>query len=97
MRGNIVFSPLRIRSTTKTSYMRQKIAYLTIDDAPVTDMKEKIDFLASEGIRAIWFCQGNKLVKFPDQAIYVIKKGHIIGNHSYDHSNFSAIMIFQQF
>jgi peptidoglycan/xylan/chitin deacetylase (PgdA/CDA1 family) len=71
--------------------MTQKIAYLTIDDGPTEDMKEKINFLDSKGIKAIWFCQGRELEKFPDQAIYAIKKGHIIGSHSYDHPNFSEI------
>lgn len=71
--------------------MMQKIAYLTIDDGPTADMKQKVDFLDSKGIKAIWFCLGKELEKFPDQAIYAIKKGHIIGNHSYDHPNFSEI------
>jgi peptidoglycan/xylan/chitin deacetylase (PgdA/CDA1 family) len=71
--------------------MTQKIAYLTIDDGPTEDMKEKIDFLDSKGIKAIWFCLGKELEKFPQQAIYAIKKGHIIGNHSYYHPNFSEI------
>ena len=71
--------------------MTQKIAYLTIDDGPTEDMKEKIDFLDSKGIKAIWFCLGKELEKFPQQAIYAIKKGHIIGNHSYDNPNFSEI------
>jgi len=72
-------------------YMVQKIAYLTIDDGPTEDMKEKIDFLDYNGIKAIWFCQGKELEKFPDHTIYAIKKGHIIGSHSYDHPNFSEI------
>ena len=71
--------------------MTQKIAYLTIDDGPTEDIKEKIDFLDSKGIKAIWFCLGKELEKFPQQAIYAINKGHIIGNHSYDHPNFSEI------
>ena len=37
------------------------------------------------------FCVGKELEKFEDSAIYAIKKGHIIGNHSYNHSNFSEI------
>ena len=73
--------------------MDQKIAYLTIDDAPTEDMKEKIDFLDSKGIKAIWFCVGKNLEKFPEQAIYAIKKGHIIGNHSYSHPRFSNISV----
>lgn len=73
--------------------MKQKIAYLTIDDGPTEDMKEKIDFLDSKEIKAIWFCQGDKLEKFSKQATYAIKKGHIIGSHAYNHPYFSEISI----
>lgn len=73
--------------------MADKIAYLTIDDGPTEDLKEKVDFLESKGIKAIWFCQGKELEKFPEQAIYAIKKGHIIGSHSYSHPNFSEISL----
>ncbi len=70
-----------------------KTAYLTIDDAPTEDLRERIDFLDSKGIKAIWFCQGDKLEEFPDEAVYAIKKGHVIGNHSYDHADFSKISL----
>lgn len=73
--------------------MAKKIGYLTIDDGPVEDMNKIIDFLNSKGIKAIWFCQGDKLKKFPEQTIYAIKQGHIIGNHSYNHPYFSEISI----
>jgi peptidoglycan-N-acetylglucosamine deacetylase len=73
--------------------MVNKRGYLTIDDGPVEDMKKKVDFLDSKGIKAIWFCQGDKLKKFPEQAIYAIKKGHIIGSHGYNHPYFSQISI----
>jgi len=72
-------------------FMTQKIAYLTIDDGPAEDMREKVDFLDFKRIKAIWFCQGKELEKFPSHVIYAIKKGHIIGNHSYDHPDFSEI------
>jgi len=68
-----------------------KIGYLTIDDAPSNDMKRKIKLL--KNIKAIWFCRGELLEERPDFAIYAIKKGHIIGNHSYDHPHFSKISL----
>ena len=62
--------------------MTKKIAYLIIDDGPSKDMKKKVDFLVSKKIPAIWFCRGDYLEKRPEAAVYAIKKGHIIGNHS---------------
>ncbi len=72
-----------------------KIVYLTIDDAPSEDMKMKIDFLESKGIKAIWFCLGKFLkdTNRQKEVIYAIKKGHIIGNHSFDHPHFSEISL----
>jgi peptidoglycan/xylan/chitin deacetylase (PgdA/CDA1 family) len=73
--------------------MAKKIAYLTIDDGPTEDTREKVDFLDSKGIKAIWFCPGKEIEKHPEQAIYIIKKGHIIGSHGYNHKNFSEISL----
>jgi len=79
--------------------MVRKIAYLTIDDAPSVDMKEKVDFLVSKGIPAIWFCTGSSLEKRSELAIYAIKKDFIIGNHSYTHPHlhFSDLSLEQCF
>jgi len=75
----------------------RKIAYLTIDDAPSEDMKEKVDFLVSKGIPAIWFCLGDFLEKGSEHAIHAIEKGFIIGNHSYGHPYFSDLPLKQCF
>lgn len=70
-----------------------KYAYLTIDDSPTEDMIERIDFLNSLGINAIWFSNGNKLLEDEKSPLYAIENGHIIGNHSFDHPFFSKISI----
>ena len=70
-----------------------KIAYLTIDDAPSSDFKRKVDYLYKQKIPAIFFCIGKLLDKRPKDIIYAIKKGFIIGNHSYDHPYFSFITL----
>lgn len=71
--------------------MNQKYAYLTVDDAPQKDFKLKVDYLFNKRIFAIFFCIGSLLEKKEKLAIYAIKKGFILGNHSYDHPHFSKI------
>lgn len=73
--------------------MISKIAYLTIDDAPSADFGAKIDFLESKNIPAIFFCQGNYLESNPDICIEAIRRGFVIGNHTYDHPHFSEISL----
>jgi peptidoglycan-N-acetylglucosamine deacetylase len=77
--------------------MKPKIAYLTIDDAPSTTMKWKVDYLFQKGIPAVWFCQGNYLEQRPDFALHAIQKGFLIGNHSYNHAHFSDLSLSQCF
>lgn len=72
-----------------------KIAYLTIDDGPTEDMMSRVDFLASKEIKALWFCLGSELEKYPEQASYAIQHGHVLGNHSHDHARFSEISLDQ--
>ena len=73
--------------------MPSKLAYLTIDDAPIKDLKKRIDFLKRHNIQAIWFCIGQNLEKYPEQAAYAIKNNQILGNHSYSHKHFSQLSI----
>jgi len=70
----------------------QKIAYLTIDDAPSKDFRQKVDFLLSKNIPAIWFCRGDLLQGTRESdLIYAIGKGFVIANHSFNHPRFSQI------
>ena len=77
--------------------MRQKRAFLTIDDGPSQTLRNKIDYLFSKSIPAVLFCQGSFLEQRAEQAIYAIEKGYIIGNHSFDHPYFSTLEIDQCF
>jgi peptidoglycan/xylan/chitin deacetylase (PgdA/CDA1 family) len=68
-----------------------KIAYLTIDDAPSEEFRQKVDFLLFKKIPTIFFCKGTRLEEQQDDAVYAIKKGFVIGNHSYNHPHFSKL------
>ncbi len=75
----------------KTKKNKEKITYLTIDDAPSEDFKNKVDFLLEKNIPAIFFCEGQKLEKRPDDVVYALKKRFVIGNHSYNHIDFREL------
>ncbi|HEX2907305.1 MAG TPA: polysaccharide deacetylase family protein [Phototrophicaceae bacterium] len=70
-----------------------KVAYLTIDDAPSGDMRQKIDFLAEKQIPVVWFCVGDQLAQRSDLVVYAIQKGGVIGNHTYSHPSCSTLEI----
>ncbi len=72
-------------------YFKKRVVYLTIDDAPSTDTKNKVDYLAAQNIPAIFFCTGERMEKYPEAVIYAIQKGFIIGNHTYSHQRASEL------
>lgn len=61
----------------------QRVIYLTIDDGPSPDTKNKVDYLVANNIPAIFFCTGEHMEKYPEAVIYAIQKGFIIGNNGY--------------
>ena len=71
--------------------MTSKTAYLTIDDAPSNEFKLKVDYLLSKNISTVFFCRGELIKERPEDVIYAIKKGFVIGNHSYNHPHFSRL------
>lgn len=73
--------------------IKNKLVYLTIDDCPSEDFKRKVDFLASKSIPTIFFCIGKLMKERKNLVIYAIKKGFIIGNHSYNHISFSKLSL----
>ena len=66
-------------------------AVLTIDDIASKNTPAIADYLAEKGIRAIMFAVGRKLLEYPEEAVYALKKGMIVGNHSYSHPHFSRL------
>ncbi len=66
-------------------------AYLTIDDIPTKQTPKIIDFLVSLDIKPIMFCWGQRLEEYRNEAIYALKKGAILQNHSYSHPHFSEL------
>jgi peptidoglycan/xylan/chitin deacetylase (PgdA/CDA1 family) len=60
--------------------------YLTFDDGPIPAVTEfVIDTLARYDAKATFFCIGENIKKHPGIFEKVLKAGHSIGNHTYNH------------
>ena len=63
----------------------------TIDDVSSRNTPAIVDALCERGIPASMFAVGMNVERYWDEAVYAIRKGMIVGNHSYSHKNFSEI------
>ena len=68
-------------------------AVLTIDDVASANTPAIVDYLNSNGITALMFAVGENVEKYYDNAIYALKNGMILGNHSYSHPAFSKLSV----
>ena len=61
---------------------------LTFDDGP--DLRYTPQILAvlrQEHVKATFFIIGTQAMRYPEMLRRIVKEGHAIGNHSFDHSN----------
>jgi len=59
---------------------------LTFDDGPIPSTTELIlKELSKHKIKALFFCVGNNIRKYPSLTEEIISEGHSIGNHTFNH------------
>jgi peptidoglycan/xylan/chitin deacetylase (PgdA/CDA1 family) len=59
---------------------------LTFDDCPNPDNTPHIlEILEANDVKAVFFCSGCEAEKYPALVRLIISKGHIVGNHGYNH------------
>ena len=64
----------------------EKIAYLTFDDGPSSNITPQIlQILKDEGIRATFFVLGSRVELYPELVKQEYEAGHYIANHGYSH------------
>ena len=66
-------------------------ALLTIDDVSSVNTPAIVDYLCEKNIKVIMFMVGSWAENHPDELIYALQHGIIVGNHSYTHPHFSEI------
>ncbi|MBR6402854.1 MAG: polysaccharide deacetylase family protein [Eubacterium sp.] len=64
---------------------------LTVDDNPQKITRSVVDYLVENKIPAVLFIVGEDAEKDRESVLYAIRKGFIIGNHSYSHPRFSEL------
>lgn len=63
-----------------------KAVYLTFDDGPIPEVTpEVLEILDKYGVKATFFMVGENIDKHPEVFEQVVKAGHAIGNHTYNH------------
>ena len=78
-----IFSNYTLRMPTS-----DKVIYLTFDDGPIPTVTPWVlEQLAAYSAKATFFMIGENVHKNPTVFQQVIKAGHAIGNHTYNHLN----------
>jgi peptidoglycan/xylan/chitin deacetylase (PgdA/CDA1 family) len=97
----IIFAQLQARKRIpqQVTYIRpeQKTVYLTFDDGPSRLTEQVLDILNKEGIVASFFALGNQAEKYPETIKRIVKEGHCLGNHSYNHKYHEIYTNFEGF
>ena len=66
----------------------EKLLCLTFDDGPDPGSSPKLlNILDNYGIKATFFCTGKAAEKYPELIDRIKSGGHLIGNHSYSHTD----------
>jgi peptidoglycan-N-acetylglucosamine deacetylase len=68
--------------------VKGKEIFLTFDDGPHPDITPFVlDVLNEKKIKATFFCVGNMVNKYPEIFQRILKEGHQVGNHTFNHEN----------
>ena len=64
----------------------KKVIYLTFDDGPNSRVTPLVlDILDRYEVKATFFCVGENVSRFPDVFDEVKRRGHTVGNHTFNH------------
>ena len=80
--------PFVIRSVPVT----EKVVALTIDDGPSLSVTPKVlSVLDNYNVKATFFLVGKQVVQHSNIAVSIYDKGHVIGNHGYEHIRIESL------
>ncbi|ELR71310.1 polysaccharide deacetylase [Fulvivirga imtechensis AK7] len=68
----------------------RKVAF-TFDDGPAPGTNAVLDILKKYQVKASFFCIGNNIEKHPEILKRIVAEGHVVGNHSWSHSNIFSL------
>lgn len=60
---------------------------LTFDDGPHAHTLEILELLKKYDMKATFFCIGKEVENYPEIVQRIVIEGHVVGNHTFTHSN----------
>ena len=60
---------------------------ITFDDGPAPNTLKVLEVLEKWKVKATFFCIGSEVEKYPEIIKKIHQEGHLIGNHTFSHSN----------
>lgn len=88
------FTPVTVPKVVKKMFpnyiwnidSKEKTLYLTFDDGPTPEITDWVlECLKKHNAKATFFCIGKNIEQYPDIYQNIIKNGHTIGNHTFNH------------
>jgi peptidoglycan-N-acetylglucosamine deacetylase len=62
--------------------------FITFDDGPTPGVTDKVlDILNQFNAKATFFCLGKNVAAYPELFSRIVKEGHMVGNHGFNHLN----------
>ncbi|MFW0736824.1 polysaccharide deacetylase family protein [Flavobacterium sp. T12S277] len=86
--SSIISSNYHVKAYCNNPLETEKKIALTFDDGPGVFTLEVLELLKKYKVKATFFCIGKNIEKHPEIVKQIIEEGHLVGNHSYSHSNF---------
>jgi peptidoglycan-N-acetylglucosamine deacetylase len=69
-------------------HTEEKVLYLTFDDGPIPQVTPQIlDLLLHYKAKGTFFCVGENIEKYPEVFQRILKEGHALGSHTFNHLN----------
>lgn len=87
MGSGLIGMNYHLKSFSSNKSLDGKKIAITFDDGPNPYTEIVLDILKANNIQATFFCIGSQIEKYPEIFKRIIAENHIVGNHSYSHSN----------
>ena len=87
--------PVKARIITSLPKAGNEVA-LTFDGGSGPAWHSQMDTLYEHDALGTWFCTGVSVDRYPEIAQMAVEQGQSLGNHSYDHPDFSSISYEEQ-
>ncbi|SEK27692.1 Peptidoglycan/xylan/chitin deacetylase, PgdA/CDA1 family [Aquimarina amphilecti] len=80
-----------LKSLNNNPNIKEKKVAITFDDGPDLNTLKILEVLDKYKVKGTFFCIGKQIETHPDIAKEIIKRNHVIGNHTHTHDKFIDI------